>query len=204
MPLVATRGGASASALGWSSAPQAEELGGMVLLTPTSIAYTGTSASIGANGSVEFSGCTSVSLNGIFGGDYNNYQVVFWAKATASREMYGRMRLSGTDNSLASSYKHQKLEANGTSITASRTTENRWKVGDCSDLLSNGFYFYFYGPALAQKTAFRSVTVNAQDNARFYESAAAHEVPTAYDGFTFYLGSDTLTGLVSVYGLVGA
>ena len=46
---------------------------GMVLLKPTSIAHSGTSASIGANGQVTFTAVTSLSLNGVFSADFDNF-----------------------------------------------------------------------------------------------------------------------------------
>jgi len=204
MPLVATRGGASASALGWSSAPQAEELGGMVLLAPTSIAYTGTSASIGANGSVEFTACSSLSLNGMFSADYDNYMVLVRHVSSTDTALFARYRASGV-NADAANYTDQSLDAFGSTVSAVRSTSQTGaRYGVLSSSQRGGDTIYVYGPALAQPTASRNVNAGAQSNAYIGDRAAIHSLSTAYDGLTLFPASGTFDGLVSVYGLVGA
>ena len=183
----------------------AEELGGMVLLTPSSIAYSGTSATIGANGSVEFSACSSLSLNGVFSADYDNYMVAMWhSLAVGGDALFLRMRLSGTDNSTASSYVYQKLEAYSTTVAGSRTTSNQAVCSTSNDSQRHGLSLSMFGPYLAQPTAWRSVTVSGSAGAQINDYAGTHNQSTSYDGVTLYPGSINISGLVSVYGLVGA
>ena len=206
MPLVATRSNAGAFGLGWSAAGAGEELGGMVLLTPTSISYSGTSASIGANGSVEFSAITSLSLNGVFSADYDNYMVSLRSVSSTSFSSFAaRLRASGTDNSTASSYTFQILAADGTSVTGSRGSNdffNGFHVS--SSTARSGDTYYFWGPHLSQPTAVRQVSSVGYLSALIYDHAWTHNQSTAYDGFTIYSSSPNMSGLVSVYGLVGA
>jgi len=205
MPLVATRSNAGAFGLGWGAAGAAEELGGMVLLTPTSIAYTGTSATVGANGSVEFTACSSLSLNGVFSADYDNYMISARTQKSANVVLFGRLRASGTDESSASNYyTDQYLYANGTTVGAARTTRNQWYIAYLDSALRNGFVAYWYGPHLAQPTAGRTVAADSYLNAETIDSAYTHSLSNSYDGFTLLPASGTVTGLVSVYGLVGA
>jgi hypothetical protein len=49
---------------------------GLVSMTPSSIAHSGTSASINADGGVDFTAVTELSLNGVFTSDYDNYLIV--------------------------------------------------------------------------------------------------------------------------------
>jgi hypothetical protein len=177
-----------------------EELGGMVLLTPTSIAYTGTSASIGASGSVEFTACSSLSLNGVFSADYDNY-MIGW-RATQSVAAAGRIRLSagGVDDTTASSYTRQLLNANNTSVNASRSSSDYFN----SVVSFPGSTTYFFGPYLAQPTAVRTVSSSDTSGAYIIDAAFTHNQSTSYDGFTIYPFSGDFTGLISVYGLVGA
>jgi hypothetical protein len=182
-----------------------EELGGMVLLTPTSIASTGTgnSSSIGANGSVEFSSCETLSLNGVFTTDYDNYMVVFRHSSSASTALLGRLRASGTDAS-GTNYTRQYIWANGTSVTAARdVTETAARVGAAANVQRGGDALYVYGPFLAQPTAFRYVGVYPDTNASIFDAASTHSLSTSYDGLTVYPASGNFSGLVSVYGLVG-
>ena len=182
-----------------------EELGGMVLLAPTSIAYTGTSATIGANGSVEFSAVSSLSLNGVFSADYDNYMVSLSGTASADDFWNLRYRASGTDDT-SSSYVRQYLDAYSTSVNADRATATFCRMWYGGSVYRAGMTFATYGPFLAQPTALRNVAVTDYGNAYLYDIASTHSVSSSYDGFTLLRNgaSATLSGLVSIYGLVGA
>jgi len=182
----------------------AEELGGMVLLTPTSIAYTGTSATVGTNGSVEFSAVTSLSLNGVFSADYDNYMIVAWhTLASGGNTFFMRLRAT-TDNSTTNSYVSQSLDAYSTTVGGSRYTADQGVCSTANDSQRHGMELKVYGPYIAQPTAWRSVTVSGSSGAQINDRAGTHNQSVSYDGITFYPGSSSLTGLVSVYGLVGA
>ena len=184
-----------------------EELGGMVLLTPTSIAYSGTSASIGANGSVEFSACSSLSLNGVFSADYDNYMVaVSGTTSNNAGQIRFRMRTSGTD-ATGSDYTRQRLSADGTTVSGPRdVSQIAGVLGYLDDGLSSGTTGVIYGPYLAQPTASRGITASAYNDAYIGDYATTHSLSVSYDGITFSpdFGTQTITGLISVYGLVGA
>ena len=183
-----------------------EELGGMVLLTPTSIAYSGTSASIGANGSVEFSAVSQLRLNGVFSADYDNYLVAQRQvySTTTANILYVRFSVGGTDNSTASSYVQQNLNANGTTVSAIRNTADIGRISLVDGDANDGFVANVYGPYLAQPTAWRSIICGGSDGARFYDYAGTHNQSTSYDGFNITVDTGSVSGLVSVYGLVGA
>ncbi len=180
---------------------------GLHLITPTSVARTGTSATINTNGSVSFTACQTVSLNGVFTADYDNYQVVMWYDATTavSGTLKFRMRFSGTDNTTASSYVQQYLNATTTTVSGFRQTTSQSELNqfgnDTCGLVAN-----FYGPFLAQPTAVRTVTCGSDGaiaTPTIYDCATTHNQSTAYDGFSFYTGSGLtlLTGRVAVYGM---
>ena len=206
MPLVASRSNASAKAFGWSSAPSAEVLGGMVLMTPTSIASTGTgnSSSIGANGSVTFSSCETLSLNGVFTSDYDNYMIVMRTDPSGARLLEARLRASGTDAS-GSNYTYQMLAAGSTTVSAGRTaSQSVTRFGYFDGATMNGISIYCFGPYLSQPTALRSVTVSDNASAYIEDYASTHSLSSAYDGVSFLSNNtQTFTGLVSVYGLGG-
>lgn len=178
---------------------------GMILMRPTSIvvAGVGATASIGVNGSVTFTSATSLSLNGVFTSAYDNYMVVMRSNTSTTSNYQVRLRVSGTDNSTASSYTYQYIQASSTTVVAGRTTTNFGYINAGANTQRDGTTVYFYGPNLAQPTAFRSVTMYDANSAVIFDMANTHNQSTAYDGFTLFTDIGTATGLISVYGLGG-
>ena len=176
-----------------------------ILIEPTSIAYTGTSATIGANGSVTFTACSSLSLNGVVSTDYDNYTVVLRSTPTSSDNYYIRFRVSGADNSTASSYVNQFLDANSTSVGAGRTTNDygRFHYTDSATVAVAGAMGFIYGPHLTQPTAWRTVGPSGYAGAYLWDIAGTHNQSISYDGFTLYRAgaSSTISGRVAVYGM---
>jgi len=173
---------------------------GLVVMTPSSIAYSGTSASINADGSVVFSACTSLSLNGVFTGDYDNYMVTVRMKMTSSvPNLYMRLRASGTDAS-GSNYTRQYLTSNGTSTTGNRLTSQTEATVGFTATAEGGTNFYVFGPYLAQPTATRSVGVSAYAGAYLQDDACTHSLSTSYDGLTLFPSASNCTGLLTVFG----
>jgi hypothetical protein len=177
---------------------------GLILLTPTSIAYTGTSATVSANGSVSFSAVSSLSLNGVFSADYDNYLVVARGEingASGGQTWRYRLRASGTDNTTASSYTVQFLYVDSTTVIGNRYTNNFAQIIGAYDGNEVGFACHFYGPYLTQPTAVRPVGVNSKSGAGIYDFASTHNQSTSYDGLTFTTDATSLSGRVAVYGM---
>lgn len=182
----------------WTAGEPAE------LIKPTGIANTGGSASIGTNGQVTFSGVTSLSLNGVFSADFDNYVISFQALGVSvgSNPTVGlRYRTSGSDAS-GTDYTWQNLRANSTTVNGNRYTSQTYVgIGDITDDSHNGFVAHLYGPALAQPTASRSVLAWGLNNATIDDKAGTHSLSTSYDGFTIFVGVSSMTGYLQVYGL---
>lgn len=172
------------------------------LVRPSSIAFSGTSASIVGLGSVDFSAVTSLSLNGVFSAGYDNYMVVLRGADTANSNVAIRMRGSNTD-ATGTNYVYQQLFGNSTTVSGQRLTaqSSAW-TGYLSSSQRSGNTVYIYGPNLAQPTAGRVVNVAGLNNAAIVDYAWTHSLSTAYDGFTF-LGLTSMSGSVAVYGLRG-
>ena len=182
---------------------------GLVVMTPTSIASTGTgnSSSIGANGKVTFSSCETLSLNGVFTSSYDNYMVSLNVKNTTGTNgfvTYYRLRASGTDNSTASSYVYQSLYADSTAVGASRATSNLGTFDDGGSGNRTGSTTFIFAPYLAQPTAWRSVAASGYASGMIYDRAGTHNQSTAYDGFSIFWtfgGSPVKSdGVITVYG----
>lgn len=175
---------------------------GMVLLSPTSIAFSGTSASIGANGQVTFTAVTSLSLNGVFSADYDNYVVAQnFVAIGANLFLYYRLRAAGTDAS-GNNYTRQYLSVDNTTLSAGRisSTNYGW-AGYGATTLYNLSNINLYGPYLAQPTAVRTVTTNSASSAQIYDSADTHSLSTSYDGISIIPASSSITGKLAVYGV---
>lgn len=176
---------------------------GMVLLSPTSIAFSGTSASIGANGQVTFTAVTSLSLNGVFSATYDNYVISYRSSSSINQNLRFRLRASGTDNSTANSYTGQFLEADNTAIGASRASASLNTIAYITTSQRSGLLINMYGPYLAQPTAWRTVLAGDASSAYILDYASTHNQSTAYDGFSIYLDSGNITGALQVYGVRG-
>lgn len=207
MPVLASKGNSPAFGLGFSALTTiAEELGGMVLVTPTSIASTGTgnSSSIGANGSVTFSSCATLSLNGVFSATYDNYLIsIRSVSPIGSYAFRARFRSSGVDNSTTNSYVSQVIYSDDSTVAAARSTSNLADIGNVGAVM-DGYTLNVFGPYLAQPTALRSTTVNSNFSVSLADWVVAHNQSASYDGITIFPGFSSLSGLISVYGLKGA
>ncbi len=173
---------------------------GLIVMPPTSIAYSGTSAAINTDKSVSFSAVTSLSLNGVFTATYDNYMIVVRFVASTGINPNLRLRVGGVDNSTASSYVWEQLQAGGGVVTANRTTTTSIPIGLIGTAQRAGGTTYVFGPAIAQPTAFRTVGASNIDNAEFYDYSGTHNQSTSYDGFSIIPSSGNMTGLLTVFG----
>ena len=175
-------------------------INGLVVMTPSSIAYSGTSASINADGSVDFSAVTSLSLNGVFTSDYDNYMVVMGGTSiTSPASIYWRLRASNSDNSTSSSYTFQDLQAYSTTVAASRGTDSQGLLFPANNEHRSASTLYVFGPKLAQATAWRTVSVNDGSGSRLFDAAGTHNQSTSYDGFTLIPYLQSMSALVTVF-----
>lgn len=178
---------------------------GLHIMRPTSIVVAGggsESASIRADGGVDFANATSLSLNGVFTADYDNYMISLRLTSSAGTTIRGRLRLSGTD-ATAGNYTRQTLNADGTTVNGARaTSETGLGVADVYNTQRAGYTAYLYGPNLAQPTAYRMLSVSDYLSGTIFEQCGTHSLSTAYDGWTLYHVSagPTITGMITVYG----
>ena len=174
---------------------------GLISMTPTSIAHAGTSATINSDGGVDFSAVTSLSLDGVFTSDHDNYLVVT-NFVTSSISFLGRLRLrdSGSDNT--ANYAFQYLNVSETVINGTRSTSQNFSYFHLGGDYMSGVTAHFYGPALAQPTAWRTITSKGDSVApsQLFDSANTHSASTSFDGFTIYHNTHNFTGNIHVFG----
>lgn len=176
---------------------------------PTSINFTGTSASIVNDSSVTFSAVTSLSLNNIFTSAYKNYIILIRNTSSNSgiQTIYGTLRSSGVNDpqyflSGSLDYSYQIIYANGTTVSRGGFNDWSWVFGYASNGTYEGRYITIYQPYLTTSTSYRCITTEGY-NANLYGTYnGTHDKPSSYDGITITPTSGSITGLISTYGMV--
>lgn len=180
---------------------------GLVPISPTSVAVSSGSASIGSNGLVTFTGVGTIRLNGVFNNSYQNYLVYISSTMTAGVEQVtARLSASGTDYSGA--YYRYIIDAQAT--TDATLNRQVYSAGTGASSLGIGYFTGWDGfsqkiidignPALTKATAF-AVRGNYDYGTHVYQAGSGLlETTSAYDGINFIASSGTMAGTVKVYG----
>lgn len=186
----------------WSAVSIAPAAPGTKPITPTSVAVGSGSATINAGGSVTFTGASSVSLNGVFSSTYTNYLAILNLTATSTEQNFSmRLRASGTDTT-SSTYRRYRIGLTA-GISGTQTTTTSMEVGGFNStyITAGGFQMTFYGPNVANRTAFQSMSQQADSNNdnSVQITTGSQTDSTQFDGFTLFVGG-TFAGTVTVYG----
>lgn len=173
---------------------------GLVLVSPTSIANSGGSASL-SGAAVSFSSANSVSLNGVFSNTYENYFIMLFITSNVNDAMWMRMRVSGADNTGANYYS-QNLEASATSISAARLGgQTAWRPTNVkTDSQGSNAMITMFRPYAAASTNFFNNNYDPSSGCVISIWNGTHAVATSYDGFTLYPNSGAFSGNIRVYG----
>lgn len=182
-------------------------MNGIELVTPTSVTKVGVTATVNTNGSVSFAACDSLSLNGVFTSTYTNYLVVCSISDASGDFLRFRFRASGTDNTSTADYNHQSLTVSGAVEAGARaTTLGYITIGE---IVSTGlgttaglFTINVYGPQTSNPTTLRSSLASRLATFTRVDTAGSFDLTNSFDGFTIYMPTGNITGLLCVYGLV--
>lgn len=187
-----------------STVYQTKAAAGLTLLTPGSITNTGGTASIGANGTVTFSGVASQSVNDVFSATYENYRIVFsdLKCAAGNPNVRFRLRVSGTDSSASYNYAGLTSPYNADNVAYIRaSSDSSFYFGDLETTIVFGGAIDLYTPFLSQRTRFSGTFSGTVGGTfRMLVPAGFHDTGTSYTGFTIFPSSSNFTGKVSVYG----
>ena len=180
------------------SAKAADASQGMYLITPSSIANSGGSASL-SGGAISFSGVTSISLNGVFNATYDNYVVqVYMSSASASAYPNFRMRAAGSDTSSAVyAYGFTYTSTGSTGFEIGSASSNSMTFTRFYTSIVTGLAVGLYGP---YKAAHTPVSGFSTGNVTFAGWGYVSD-SVQYDGLTLTSGSGSITGVVRVYGI---
>lgn len=183
----------------------ADQVDGTVLIAPTSITYSGTSATVNGNGFVTFDTVGLFTLNGIFTSEYDDYIVTIACRSNVSQPNLGYRLTSGV-NVASNNYVRQNLYANGTSITSGRTTglnQGYFCFADNSngEWSTTGVTAYFYRPFLNSFTYSRSLSADSYSSGSILEEACGHQVAQSNTGLYVFPSSGLITGTIGVFGV---
>lgn len=181
----------------WGAIDSLASASGLELISPTSIANSGGSASA-SGGAVTFTTVNSVSLNGVFSSTYQNYEIVLpFESSSTGADMTLRLRASGSD-ATGTNYYIQQLYVLGANAPSGATGNNAQYVFAGSGTTKYAGRITLYRPNEAANTFANSFFWNQATALMF--RGMEHQVASAYDGFTIYPSTGTITGTVRVYG----
>ena len=175
---------------------------GLMQIVPSSVAVSGGSASVGANGSVTLSGTTSVLLNNCFSSAYDNYKIMVGnLTASAGNLLSYQMSSSGTAVG-TSTYSHQRNYTQGTTTGGERTgptTSSSLSYIGTGAL--NYVSFEIMNPFLSTITKTISHGNYSDPTFPYYIDVFTgyHSTAASYDGIRIFSIS-TMSGTIRVYG----
>jgi hypothetical protein len=176
--------------------------GGLAKIVPTSVTVGSGSATVNGNGSISFSGATSVLVNNVFTSAYRNYFLTWESTSPASQYPNYRLSTGGTPNS-TSNYSHQRFESSGAGSSSQRTTDSVFSL-QTNNTRAFVATLYIFAPQVAEKTFVITHTmhindltftqpVNMNTNGIFNDT-------TQFDGIQLLPNTSNITGTLSVYG----
>jgi hypothetical protein len=151
-----------------------------------------------------FSGVSSVSIDDVFSADYTNYKVLVNISVSSvadSTTLNVRVRASGSDLTTSTAYEYGRIRVgarNGVPPeTQNSVADGLIPFGTMNSILGPGAEIYFYDPFNLNNTrVFTNVT------GRSLELVGGIVINSlAYDGFTIFPTTGTVTGTIIVYGI---
>jgi len=139
-----------------------------------------------------YSGVSSQSINSVFSATYRNYKVFISIIGSVAAQTQLRLRASGADNT-SSNYMQE-------ADFASRSTGTLWQLMRTDSGLGGTAIIDFVGPYENEKTIFNNQTIGSDGTVDGQYIMGQMTVTTAYDGFTIFPQSGTISGRVTVYG----
>jgi hypothetical protein len=192
-----------------STVYQTKASAGLTLITPTSVATTGGSAtsSISATGTVSFTSASAISLNDVFSATYDNYKIVFeldTMSLTGGNAIVMRLRVGGADNSSANYFNHRMI-GQSSSLSGAGASSADTSFISFAEYDNVGITTFMYDIFAPFRTATTSLVGIGQFRyTGFYQHSQLKTgqttVTTSYTGFTLITTAGTMTGKVRIYG----
>lgn len=170
---------------------------------PSSVVVGSGSASVAADGTVTFTGVSSISLNGVFdgvGGDVYEIEVSLLTSTDSTLSM--RLRNGGSDVS-SSTYQWQYIQSGGSTVSAGGSGfVTSWLfMGNTGTASRNKGRISISNPGLAVPTLVLIDVLlrnNANGSMFFANLAELQNQSSPYDGLSFLASAGTVTGHLKV------
>lgn len=179
---------------------------GLKNVVPSSVSVGSGSATVNSNGTVTFSGATSISLNDIFSSTYTNYQfnLVLTQASVADTNIWGRLRASGSDSSSAY-YEGGTLQVAAALTAINNLNINQWDLGRTHSAVEPNAHasmnFKVFQPFQARPTTFYTESISWNNNNTVsFRFSGFHTTLSSYTGISLLANSGTFGGTLSVYG----
>jgi hypothetical protein len=179
---------------------------GLAKIVPSSVVVGSGSGSVDSLGTVTFSGCSSVSLNGVFTSTYDNYRIVLDISAVSgSNEFRIRGRDSITGDNSSATYHFQLIDIIGTGTAISKTST--------TGATSSYFGYYdnptivtvdVYKPKLTTPTAWQiwSNLYYTVVGAGIQLTRGSFSGSTAFDSMSMISNAGNFSGTLRIYGYI--
>lgn len=152
-----------------------------------------------------FSAVASVSIDNCFSTTYTHYLVKRDISGTAGQSVLVRLRVGGADASGAD-YRYQYIDAASTTVAGARGTGQTsfgWGLGIIEGTAIGYTETWISNPfETVRTTAWCDTSSTVTGNIVLDSFVFEHDLATSYTGFTASVGSGTLTGSITVFGLV--
>lgn len=153
-----------------------------------------------------FSAVSSVSIDNCFSATYTHYLVVRnFLGTSVNNEVDVRLRVGGVDAS-AANYRRQIINVSSTTVSAGRATTETYMLRALGyvEATSIGFgELWISNPFEAVRTtAWSDYSYDVDGSIVLEAGVYEYDATTSYDGFTVIPGAGTITGTISVFGLV--
>ena len=173
---------------------------GLKNVVPTSVVVGSGSATTNANGTVTFSGASSISLNGIFSSTYTDYKIVIGLQnAAGNSDVWMKWRVSGTD--VSTGYYGASLNvaytSSSPSVYGALSNANAASIGNFG-IITGGSEMI-----ASPRNTYSSIKNQGYSPSLAYFVSGGYNATTATrpDGFTIYPSASTISGTITVYGL---
>jgi hypothetical protein len=175
---------------------------GLTQIIPTSVAVGSGSGSADANGRVTFSGCSSVSFNGVFSSTYDTYKIILSGNTGSSAPYDLRLRFrDGTGDISSANYQSKQIFGRESSTTASENGGNN-SSQTSSTLVFGGAItndeITVFRPNLATITSYVFMGDYAVGGYLF--GSGTFNLTTQFTGFSLIPSAGNITGTISIFG----
>jgi hypothetical protein len=182
----------------------ADNTPGIKMVVPTSVAVGSGTSSVATQGTVTFSGATSVALDGVFNSTYDNYRIVLsnFIAAASGNDLRLQGRVAGATQT-AANYGFGGINISSTAVSyasggAGLTTGG--SIGFTETTLGNGVVVDIYCPNKAIETGWNYAQKRAA-TANGYFGWGAYQNTAQLTGFILTAsGGGNISGNISVYG----